>query len=193
MVTALRKLLNDLPAETRAEIVCGQLIVQPPPAVRHNWVVQKLLVQLSLRFGDGDAGGGAWIILQDPGLNIPAALWSSDEPEFVEPDLAGWRTSRMPEVPDVTFIDLTPDWLCEVLSGNEKHDRETKLPLYARMGVPHLWLVDPRKLTLEVYALRDERYARVHVAQGSDTVHAAPFEDYALELSSLWLKRPALK
>ncbi len=32
------------------------------------------------------------------------------------PDLAGWRRERMPEMPDVAFFTLAPDWVCEARS-----------------------------------------------------------------------------
>jgi hypothetical protein len=45
---------------------------------------------------------------------------------------------------DVPFLELVPDWLCEVLSIHTYElDREHKLPAYARHGVPHVWVIDP--------------------------------------------------
>ena len=45
-----------------------------------------------------------------------------DEPQIhlgediVVPDIAGWRRERMPVPPDVAYVTLAPDWVCEVLS-----------------------------------------------------------------------------
>lgn len=72
------------------------------------------------------------------------------------PDLTGWRRERMPELPDVVGVDLAPDWVCEVLSpSSEALDRNRKMTVYAREGVKHLWLVDPRPQTVEVYRLEE--------------------------------------
>jgi Uma2 family endonuclease len=75
-------------------------------------------------------------------------------------------------------------------------DRTRKLPLYARAGVSHVWLVDPAARTLEVY----QRVKRGWLLTGSydadSVVRAEPFPSSSLELSSLWLPegsdKPAL-
>jgi len=68
------------------------------------------------------------------------------------PDRAGWRRERLPQVPDAPFLTLAPDWVCEVISpSTERPDRVHKLPIYAREGVGHVWLVNPAAKILEVY------------------------------------------
>ena len=57
---------------------------------------------------------------------------------------------------------LAPDWVCEVISPhNERHDRVRKMPVYAREGVRHAWLVDPIIRTLEVLKLEAPRWTIV--------------------------------
>lgn len=177
----------------RTEIVGGQLIVQPPPAVRHNRASTRLHYQLLGPYHDGSGGGpGGWVLLLEPGVALPVELRASSELEYVVPDLAGWRRQRMPEEPDVTLVEITPDWICEVASTNARYDRETKLPLYARMKVAHVWLVDPRVLTFEALELREGGYESLVRASAADIVHAAPFGSVALDLSTLWLRPPAV-
>ncbi len=105
------------------------------------------------------------------------------------PDLTGWRRERMPEVPDVAAFTLAPDWICEVLSkSTEEHDREVKMPVYAREGVRYAWLVDPIAKTLEVYTLcADGRWGEAIRHGGADVVRAAPFDASGLDLSALWM------
>jgi hypothetical protein len=56
--------------------------------------------------------------------------------DVVVPDLSRWRRSPMPEIPDVAFFELSPDWVCEVASpSTEAVDRSEKMPLYARERV----------------------------------------------------------
>nr|AYM52748.1 hypothetical protein [Archangium disciforme] len=121
------------------------------------------------------------MFLQEPELHLDS--------DVLVPDLAGWRRERMPEVPDVVGIELVPDWLCEVLSpSTEKLDRARKMAVYAREGVRHLWLVDPRPQTLEVYRLEDGRWLLLGTHAGNNQVHAEPFEALPMDLSSLWAR-----
>ena len=71
------------------------------------------------------------------------------------------RRERMPEMPDTAYFALAPDWICEVLSpSTEGVDRDDKMPIYAREGVRHAWLVDPIARTLEVYVSASRRAHR---------------------------------
>ncbi len=94
----------------------------------------------------------------------------------------------MPEVPDVAAFTLVPDWVCEVLSkSTADYDREEKMPIYAREGVRHAWLVDPIAKTLEVYTLgADGRWGEPIRHGGADVVRAVPFDAIGLDLSALW-------
>jgi Uma2 family endonuclease len=94
----------------------------------------------------------------------------------------------MPSLPDTAYFSVVPDWICEVLSkSTESIDRNEKLPLYASLGVAHVWLVDPIAKTLEAHALGDEkRWREVRVYQGNARVRIAPFEAIELELEALF-------
>jgi Uma2 family endonuclease len=96
----------------------------------------------------------------------------------------------MPEMPDVAFFDLAPDWICEVLSpSTAKLDRGKKLSAYGREGVPVVWFIDPDAHTLEVLTRGDDgRYTFAAVHSDDEIVHAVPFEVFALELSVLWAR-----
>jgi len=82
-----------------------------------------------------------------------------------------------------------PDWVCEVLSPSTKaHDRDDKLPFYARAGIDHAWLVDPSAHTLEAFSREGERYRPAGQWQGDGRVRVAPFEAAELDLARLWLR-----
>jgi Uma2 family endonuclease len=116
-----------------------------------------------------------------------------DEPELhlhedvLVPDLAGWRRERMRRPPRTAAFTLAPDWVCEVLSLSTRVlDRAVKLPLYAREGVRHVWLVDPEARTLEVFRLEGEHYSLLATHAGPARVRAEPFDAIELELAFLW-------
>ncbi|WP_338115546.1 Uma2 family endonuclease [Thiococcus pfennigii] len=58
--------------------------------------------------------------------------------------------------------------------------------MYARYGVAHAWLVDPKRRTLEAYALDGGEWQLLAEASGNDTIAVAPFDALRLDLSNLW-------
>jgi Uma2 family endonuclease len=175
--------LLAVPDHLVAEILDGELVVSPRPAARHARAGSAIGSVLFDRFdgppGGGDAPGG-WCILDEPELHLGS--------DVLVPDVAGWRRARMPSVPDVAAFTVAPDWICEVLSARTVSiDRSRKMPIYAREGVRHLWLVDPPVRTLEVYRLEANRWIVVNTFAGDDPVRAEPFEALALEARRWWV------
>jgi len=102
-------------------------------------------------------------------------------------DLAAWRRERLPSVPDDPYLTLAPDWVCEVLSpSTETIDRGRKLGIYAREGVPHVWLVDPLRQSLEVLALESGSLEKIEEHHGNVHVRVRPFDAIELGLQALW-------
>jgi Uma2 family endonuclease len=107
--------------------------------------------------------------------------------EVLVPDLAGWHRERMPVLPDGHRFEIVPDWVCEVLSPSTRSkDREIKMPLYARYGVGHAWLVDPDTQTLEAYEPRGAQWSQLAVFAADSVLAATPFEAAAFRVASLW-------
>jgi Uma2 family endonuclease len=96
----------------------------------------------------------------------------------------------MPRVPRVAHFELSPDWICEVLStSTETEDREEKMPIYAREGVRWAWLMDPLARRLEVYVLGEEgRWGQATTFKGDEVVRAVPFHAHELDLTQLWME-----
>jgi Uma2 family endonuclease len=65
-------------------------------------------------------------------------------------------------------------------------DRTRKLPIYAREGVRHAWIVDPIARTIEVLRLDDGCWLLVSTYGGLDQVCTEPFEQVELEMALLW-------
>lgn len=172
--------LERVPPHLVGEIVGGELVVSPRPRTVHARAAFRLGRALGPFDRDPSAEGpGGWVLLFEPELHLGG--------EVLVPDLAGWRRERLPELPDAAALTLAPDWVCEVLSpSTEALDRVQKMGAYAREGVKHLWLVDPRPQVLEVYRLEDGRWSRLAAHLGNVTVHAEPFASLALELGLLW-------
>lgn len=172
-----------VPDHQRAEIIDGTLYVSPRPAPRHANASSVLGGELNGAFQRGRGGPGGWWILDEPEVHLL-------DLEPIVPDLAGWRVERMPTLPETAHFTLPPDWICEVLSrSTEAVDRHKKLPIYARFGVRHVWLVDPIAQLLEVHTLDDDRRWRdVRVHEGDVRVRAEPFAAIEIDLSGLWAR-----
>lgn len=169
------------PPTRRAEIIHGTLYVFPRPAPRQATAKSVLGGAIVPAFQRGRGGPGGFWILFEPELHLIPF-------EPMVPDLAGWRVERMPELPETAYFTVVPDWVCEVLSPSTSAlNRNEKLPLYAKLGVRHVWLVDPIARSLEVYALGDEgRWREVRGHHGDERVRAAPFDAIEIELAGLW-------
>jgi hypothetical protein len=62
------------------------------------------------------------------------------------------------------------------------------MPVYARDGVGHLWLIDPSLETVEAYRLESSRWAFLGAHAKDDVVRAEPFDAIELALAELWSK-----
>jgi hypothetical protein len=98
----------DAPEHMVAEIIRGALHLHPRPALPHARAASALGGELYGPFDGKRHGPGGWWILDEPELHLG--------PDVLVPDLAGWRRERMPAVPNLPWLDLAPDWACEVLS-----------------------------------------------------------------------------
>ena len=137
-----------------------------------------LLARLGAALDRGDEPGG-WIMLFAPELHFGN--------DVLVPDIAGWRCERLPSLPNVAYLTLAPDWICEVVSpATETIDRGQKLRIYTREGVAFAWLVDPLRQSLEVLAHESGTLEQIEEHHGSARVRARPFDAIELELSALW-------
>jgi len=109
--------------------------------------------------------------------------------DVIVPDVAGWRRTRMPEMPEAAFFTLAPDWVCEVLSpSTETIDRGDKVPLYATQGISHAWLLSPASRVLEVLELDGRTYRIVSTFKNDERARAKPFDSIELDLAALWAR-----
>src|SRR5262245_41203874 len=109
-----RQDILDLPENVTGEIINGELVVSPRPAVPATFSASGLGMMLGSRFQFGDGGPGSWWILYEPELELER------DRNHIVPDLTGWRKSRVPRLPDGPNIAVLPDWLCEVLSPSSR-------------------------------------------------------------------------
>jgi Uma2 family endonuclease len=168
--------LYDIPDNYIGEIIDGDLYAFPRARVIHGRAITRLAQQLEP--SDDDEGPSGWIILAD------VEIWFGKH--LLVPDLAGWRRSRMPELPDVASLRITPDWVCEGLSpSTARLDKGRKREIYEKYRVGHLWFADPTNRTVDVLALGDTGYVVVTTATGDRRRKLPPFS-HAIDIAKLW-------
>ncbi len=172
--------LYGIPDTMIGEIIDGELHAMPRPSPKHAKVTSDLgaVITYSYRFGRGGPGG--WIILDEPELQMAGHI--------LVPDIAGWRKERFPSPLETNWIDVPPDWICEVLSpATVRLDKTRKMPIYAEHAVRHIWLINPMDKTLDVFRLTSGGWLLVNAYVENDKVGAEPFQEIEIDLADLWL------
>ena len=172
--------LEAVPEHPVAEIVFGQLVTHPMLPPRHGVAASGLTVIVGQPCQRANGGPGGWVMMNKPELHFG--------PHVVVPDIAGWRRERLVGVVDKDFLEVPPDWACELLSpATERIDRRDRTRIYAAYGVSHLWFVNPLTQTLEVLRRQDERtWILLSTFSGDEAVSAAPFDAITFPLGLLW-------
>ena len=171
--------LKAVPPHLTAEIIFGDLVTHPRPAPPHAVSGNALGAELTGPFQKGRGGPGGWIFMTEPELHLG--------PHVVVPDLAGWRTQRLPVLPATTYIELAPDWVCEIISpSTESLDRGRKRRIYATYAVKHLWLLNPVEHFVEVAELQDGQWRLIDTFELGGEQRMPPFESVAIDLKDLW-------
>jgi Uma2 family endonuclease len=145
----------------RYELIDGTLIVSPAPVLRHQLVVSTLLQLLAASC--------------PPHLRVltaPADVVLADD-TVVQPDLLVARREDL----EGAKLTSSPLLAVEVLSPSSRLiDLNLKRARYERAGVPAYWVVDPEELWVQVWAMRDDKYADVVRVSGVEAwTAAAPY------------------
>ena len=176
--------LLKVPENMVAELIEGELFASPRPAGPHSRASSRLGFILGPPYDLGRGGPGGWWLIDEPEVHFTRNV--------LVPDLAGWRRERMPDLPQSHVYSIVPDWICEVVSPSSgRLDRIKKMPVYAREGVAHAWIVDPLQQMLEVFANAGETWKVIATHSENEVVRIAPFEEIEVDLTLLWGAPPS--
>ncbi|MDI1451590.1 Uma2 family endonuclease [Polyangium sp. 6x1] len=168
--------------ERRHEIIDGELVQKAQPSFTHGRGQARLGARISDPYDrpSGRRGPGGWWIVVDVEIELAPN-------EIYRPDLVGWRRDRVPEPPKEWPVRIRPDWVCEVLSPNNRsNDRVRKYRKYHRYALPHYWLLDPIDETLTVFRWTEPGYLVALIAERGERVRAEPFEAVELDIDELF-------
>ncbi len=158
--------------DDRVELVEGDIIAMMPIGARHAACVKRLNRLLSRVLGEQ-----VIISVQDP-LRL-------DEKNEV--------------LPDVTVLRFRPDFYANAHPGPEDvllvvevaetslaYDREIKVPLYGRYGIPEFWLINLRDNVVEVYRRPfAQGYKETLVFEKGDTLTPALLPDVHIAVQEI--------
>jgi Uma2 family endonuclease len=121
----------------RVELIEGEIIEMSPIGSPHAARVKRLNRLLVRRLGTR-----AIVQVQDP---VVLSRFSEPEPDLaVLQPRADFYAERHPQPAEVLL-------LVEVADSSRVFDRTVKAPLYARVGIPELWVVDVIDKIVEVH------------------------------------------
>ncbi len=110
---------------------------------------------------------------------------SFEDFDLTQPDVFFISNDRLHIVDK--YIDGAPDLVVEVLSkGTTKIDRNDKMKIYRKFGVSEYWIVDYQKRTVEVYALINNDYEMVFLAEETGTIQSVLLEGLKMDLDDIF-------
>lgn len=158
--------------DDRVELIEGEIVQMVPIGSEHAGAVNRLTSLFTRLLQERIVAG-----VQNP-VRLPEM--SEPQPDFVllKPR-EDFYTKRHPEPADVLL-------LIEVAESSITYDRGVKLPLYAKAGIPEVWLVDLTKNRLEVYrSPSEDGYGTTSVLESGDTIHIEAFPDVGIAVADI--------
>jgi Uma2 family endonuclease len=160
--------------DDRVELIEGEIITMSPIGPLHASLTSLLFRRLGYRV-EGRA---------IPWTQSPIYLGPRSEPQ---PDFALLRyrpdayRNALPKAGDALL-------LVEIADSSTQYDREVKLPLYARHGIPEYWIINVPEQRIEVYIEPDVAGACYQESQLVSGGILAPlcFPDIRLEIGEIF-------
>lgn len=158
------------------EIFDGELVVSPPPNVKHQ-VVSGNLHQILRSFFHQKRLGKL--------LAAPIGVYF-DVKTFFEPDLVYVSNENKNRIKE-NYIEGAPDLVVEIISPSSvKRDRGYKFRRYALEGVQEYWIVDPINEVVEIFELTAEGFQLMERFSNNQQVRSKMLQDFQFKVSEIW-------
>ncbi len=160
----------------RYEVIEGILVMTAAPAIKHQDAARNLLVALHLFVNQRGLGK-----VYDSPVDVRFS-----EQTIVQPDILFVARERL-DIIQESYVEGAPDLIVEILSpANWVVDRRDKFAVYEAAGVREYWIVDPDAKTVEVYSLRQSRYALVERYEPGQTVRSELLTGFEMPVDALY-------
>ncbi|HEV8676741.1 MAG TPA: Uma2 family endonuclease [Methylomirabilota bacterium] len=158
--------------DDRVELIEGEIVEMTPVGSLHAAFVDRLTDLLTSRIGRR-----AIVRVQSP-----IGIGPRSEPQ---PDVTVLRRREdfyahaHPEPPDVLLV-------IEVADTSLEFDRAVKAPLYSRLGIPEMWILDVAGPSLEIHRRHSaEGYRDVRTARRGERLTPTAFPDLNLSVDDI--------
>ncbi|HET6976295.1 MAG TPA: Uma2 family endonuclease [Pyrinomonadaceae bacterium] len=142
------ELMNIDDEPNRHELIKGELLTMVPPKPLHGRIVTNLIILLGVHVKTNRLG----VVYTESGYHL-----ERDPDTVLGPDMSFVSAQRVDQS-DEHYYQGPPDVAIEVLSpGDRKGYVERKLALYLDTGTRSVWLVNPRRRTVEVVSSTNDR------------------------------------
>jgi len=131
----------------RHELIKGELLTMPSPKPLHGRVVTNLVILLGLHVRANRLG----VIYAESGYHI-----ERDPDTVLGPDVSFVTQDRVES--EDSYYASPPDLAIEVLSPSDRKGYvERKLAIWLETGTQSVWLVNPKRRTVEVISSLNNR------------------------------------
>lgn len=129
-----------LPEGTLAEVINNVLYMSPAPTYEHQYLLGNLFVGLSVFISKNNLGQCVF---------SPVDVYLGNN-NAVQPDIVFIATENLNIIKEGK-VKGAPDLIVEVISGNKKHDLQTKKNLYETYKVKEYFIIDPDNSEVVTY------------------------------------------
>lgn len=161
-----------LSEDDRVELIEGEVIKMSPIGKFHAACVKRLNELFVLL-----VGRTATVSVQDP---IRLNDFSEPQPDIALLKRRGdFYSSGHPMPEDVLLV-------VEVADTSAQYDRMIKMPLYARAGIPEVWLIDVARDLIEVYSQpANGRYQSFREARRGETLNLSSLPNLVISVNDI--------
>lgn len=177
--TLQRKTTTDfarLPEGTLAQLIDGEIVMSPSPVPKHQLVVARLTARLH-----------DYCEKNHKGIVLPAPIdVYISEHEAYQPDILMIAEGNKGIIAE-EGIRGAPDLVVEVLSPSTAYyDFRHKKQIYEKFGVKEYWIIDPHEETVEIYSLREGKFALAIEDSRSAELRSKLLPDFVISIAYLF-------